>query len=333
MKRPRLHPIRRKLIATAIAAAGAMPNLTVAGICAAAMVFALAIATPAQAQITIQFGGQQVPGFSNNYPWFNDVPQYQGDQSFRYFLAYHPNIARALSRNPSLLCDANWRSQYPALEQYLENHPYEWQALNGEYWSEGPAQTQWGDYDNQRNWHDAYWWHQNNPSWCYDTHANWASLDSRWRDEDGAYDQQRQWHYGEWWYNQNPNWVTNNHPNWLREHQNWERPAEQQNYRQQHAMIQADQQQRDFQQQQATQHERNQLQNQQNQQRAIDQRQANLQQQQTMRLENQHQQQMNRQQNQQNQQRAIDQRQANLQQQQTMRQENLRQQQANHEAE
>jgi hypothetical protein len=89
MEYPRLYPIRRKLIATAIAAAGSMPNLTVAGICAAAMVFALAIATPASAQITIQFGGPQVPGFSNNYPWFNDVPQYQGDQSFRYFLAYH----------------------------------------------------------------------------------------------------------------------------------------------------------------------------------------------------------------------------------------------------
>jgi hypothetical protein len=41
-----------------------------------AIVFALAISAPASAQITIQFGGPQVPGFSNYYPWFNDVPQY-----------------------------------------------------------------------------------------------------------------------------------------------------------------------------------------------------------------------------------------------------------------
>jgi hypothetical protein len=285
-----------------------------------AILFALAIAAPASAQVTIEFGRPQVPGFSNNYPWFNDVPQYRKDQSFRYFLAYHPNIARALSRNPGLLYNAGWRAQYPQLEQYLANHPYEWQALNGEYWSNGPAETQWGDYDNQRNWHNAYWWHQNNPNWLYDNHANWASLDSRWLDQDGAYDQQRQWHYGEWWYNQNPNWVTNNHPNWLREHQNWENQSEQQNYRQQHAMLEQNEQnrqQQNFQQQQATQHQRNELQNQQNQQRATDQRQANLnlqQQQQTMRQENQR-----RANREQNQQRMDDQRQANIQQQQTLR--------------
>jgi hypothetical protein len=181
----------------------------------------------------------QVSGFSNDYPWFNDVAQYQGDQSFRWFLANHPNIAQALSRNPGLLYNARWRSRVPALQQYLANHPYEWQALNGQDWANGPAETQWGDYDNQHQWRDAYWWHQNNPNRFYDNHQEWASLDSRWLDEDGAYDQQRRWHYGEWWYNQNANWVTANHPNWLNEHRNWEGEAEQQNYRQQHEMMQA----------------------------------------------------------------------------------------------
>ncbi len=88
-----------------------------------AALFALAIASSASAQVTIQFGGPQVPGFSNYYPWFNDVPQYQADQSFRWFLANHPNIARQLARNPGLLYNANWRSQYPALEQYFATHP------------------------------------------------------------------------------------------------------------------------------------------------------------------------------------------------------------------
>jgi hypothetical protein len=92
-----------------------------------AMLFALAISAPANAQ----FSMLQVPGFSNDYPWFNEAPRYQGNQSFQYFLAYHPNIARALSRNPGLLYNANWRSQVPAPQEYLTNHTDEWQQLLG----------------------------------------------------------------------------------------------------------------------------------------------------------------------------------------------------------
>jgi hypothetical protein len=256
----------------------------------------LGLAAPAMAE----FSMPEVPGFSNNYPWFNEVSQYRGNQSFQWFLANHPNIASTLARNPGLLYNANSRSQFPALEQYLEHHPYEWQSLNAQNWAEGPAETRWGDYDDQHQWRDAYWWHRNNPNSFYDHHQDWASLDSRWLNEDGAYDGQRRWHYGEWWYNQNPNWVTANHPNWLREHQNWQGQEEQQNYRHQHAMIQENQQDRNFQQRQAThqQDRSNRLQNQQNQQAAIDRRQANLEQQRTMHRDNQRQDQMNRQQHQ-----------------------------------
>jgi hypothetical protein len=287
-----------------------------------AFAIGLALAVPASAQVTITLGGSQVSGFSNNYPWFNDMPQYRGDQSFRYFLAYHPNIAYALSRNPGLLYNAEWRSQYPQLENYMAYHPYAWRYLNGENWATGPAETQWGSYDDQNQWRDAYWWHQNNANWFYDNHQDWASLNSRWLDQDGAYDPQHQWHYGEWWYNQNPGWVTTNHPNWLQQHRNWASAQEQQSYRQRMAMP---------------------AQNSANRQRAIDQQQASVEQQQNLRQENLRQQQVNQQQNQrlyeqrqanrqqspQNQQRAIDQRQANLEQQQSTRQENLRQREAN----
>ena len=203
-----------------------------------ATLLALAMAAPAsaQVQVTIQFGRPQARGFSNNYPWFNDVPQYRGNQTFQYFLAYHPDIAQALALNPGLLYDAAWRSEYPDLEQYLNTHPYEWQALNNANWSTGPAETQWGYYDNQHQWRDAYWWHENDANWFYDNHQDWASLDSRWLIQDGAYDQQNQWHYGEWWYNQNPAWVTSNHPVWLSQHQNWSSASEQQSYRQAHAL-------------------------------------------------------------------------------------------------
>jgi hypothetical protein len=215
MRSPRLRSFRK--------------SLTWSGV----ILFGLAVAARAMAEVSTP----QVPSFSNNYPWFNEVTQYQGNQSFQWFLAHHPNIAETLARNPELLYDANWRSRFLSLQQYLANHPYEWQELNGENWAEGPTRTQWGAYDDQHRWRDAYWWHQNNPNWFYDNHQDWASLDSRWLDKDGAYDQQHRWHYGEWWYNQNPNWVTNNHPNWLRQNQNWEAQEEQQNYRRQHAMF------------------------------------------------------------------------------------------------
>ena len=325
----RFHPMRRKLIATAIAVAKALPKVAVAGVCGATIAFALAITTPAGAQ----YGEPSVSGFSSDYPWFNNVPQYQGNQSFRWFMANHPDIAGALARQPGLLYDANWRSQFPALEEYLANHPYLWQALNDQYWSEGPAETQWGDYDNGQ-WRDAYWWHQNNPSWFYDNHMNWAALDSRWLSQDGAYDDQRQWHYGEWWYNQNPSWVTSNHPNWVASHREWARPAEQQRYRQQHAMVQQNQQ-RAIEPRQATQqpNENERRQNQQNQQRTVEQRQANVQQEQTMRQHNEQALQQQHVQQQQavheNQQRAVEQRQANVQHEQTMRQGNQHQQEMN----
>jgi len=248
---------------------------------------AMAIAAPASAD----FFMPSVPGFSNSYPWFNEVAQYPGNQSFQYFLAYHPNIARALSLNPALLYDARWRSQNPQLEQYLANHPYEWQELNGQDWAEGSCETSWGAYDDEHQWRDAYWWHRNRPDWFYDNHQTWASLDSRWLGEDGAYDPQHQWHYGEWWYNQNPAWVTANHPGWLSEHKNWEAPSEQATYRQQHAMP---------------------VQNQPNQQRPVDQRQASLEPHSNPPINSVPQQQEKPQRTEQTQQRPIDQRQAKL---------------------
>ena len=197
---------------------------------------AVAAAFAIAGQARADFAMPEVPGFSNNYPWFNSVSQYPGDQSFQYFLAYHPNVAQALARNPSLLYNARWRYQFPALEQYLANHPDEWQALSGQDWAEGSPETQWGGYDQAHHWRDAYWWHANDPNWFYDNHQDWTSLDSRWLTQDGAYDAQHQWHYGEWWYNQNPSWVTAHHPNWLAAHRNWETASEQQSYRKQHAM-------------------------------------------------------------------------------------------------
>jgi hypothetical protein len=75
-------PIQKTILAAAVAVAGAIPALTFGAICAASMVFTFA--TPCSAQIVIQLGGPQVRGFSDNYPWFNDVPQkLAGERRFR----------------------------------------------------------------------------------------------------------------------------------------------------------------------------------------------------------------------------------------------------------
>lgn len=39
------------------------------------------------------------------------------------FFDSHPNVARALRQNPSLIDDPNWVAQHPALQHYLNTHP------------------------------------------------------------------------------------------------------------------------------------------------------------------------------------------------------------------
>jgi hypothetical protein len=86
------------------------------------------------------------------------------------------------------------------------------------------------DYDNNNNWHDAYWWHQNDSDF-YANHPQWISWQPNWRDQDGACRPQHKWHYGQWWYNQNPNWVSISHPNWISQHRNWANHSEPQDHR------------------------------------------------------------------------------------------------------
>jgi hypothetical protein len=67
--------------------------------------------------------------FKQPYP-VNAVPQYQERRSFDWFLA-NRDPAEMKVHNPGLLYEGNWRSQVPALQQYLAQHLYEWQEL---YW-------------------------------------------------------------------------------------------------------------------------------------------------------------------------------------------------------
>jgi len=119
-------------------------------------IFALAIVVPAFAQYS---DATSYPaGYPANYPWFtNDVRS----QSFQQFLASDPRDAQEIAPNPQVIYDRNWRMQHQPVESYFQSHPEVWDWLQ-----------QWGDYDSQHQWHDAYWWHENDRDWYYDSHPS-----------------------------------------------------------------------------------------------------------------------------------------------------------------
>lgn len=154
-------------------------------------IFALAIAAPAFAQYSD--ASAYPAGYPANYPWFNNNDAQS--RSFQRFLASDPQDARDLAANPQMIYDRNWRMRHPRLEYYLQNHLDVWNWLAG---FGAPYQNQW---------HDAYWWHQNQRDMFWQNYPQWGAFDPAWQNQDGAYNQQQGWHYGEWWYGQNPSWV------------------------------------------------------------------------------------------------------------------------------
>jgi hypothetical protein len=118
------------------------------------------------------------------------------DPRFSQFLGNHREVASDLRDNPELLYDPGYRSHHPELTEFLADHPQVWENMNAERESAGRTPAGFGAYDNQHRWHDANWWHQNNPGWFWESHPEWASVNPQWRDQDGTYDQQHVWHYG-----------------------------------------------------------------------------------------------------------------------------------------
>jgi hypothetical protein len=47
----------------------------------------------------------------------------RGDTGLESFMASHPNIARQLRDNPSLINDQQFVRNHPNLHEYLRNHP------------------------------------------------------------------------------------------------------------------------------------------------------------------------------------------------------------------
>ena len=128
------------------------------------------------------------------------------------FLSGNPALKRQLERNPDLIYDRKFRHEHPALQEFMQNHPNVWGKLRNS--------NRWGAYGPNNEWHEADWWHQNNPGWMYKNHPEWAENRPEWRDE-GDFDERREWHDRDWWNNNHPDWVQRHHPNWYKhqEHQ------------------------------------------------------------------------------------------------------------------
>jgi hypothetical protein len=123
------------------------------------------------------------------------------EAQYQHFLDTHPDIRADLRENPSLVSDPGYLSRHKGLAQWMNQHPY---VRN---------QVRWGDYDSNHQWHDADWWHRNNPDWMYDHHPEWVRDNPAWRN-DGDWDDQHRWHSRDWWFNNHREWVEQHHPNW-----------------------------------------------------------------------------------------------------------------------
>jgi hypothetical protein len=62
-------------------------------------------------------------GRSERYGSDNDRDDLRGDSGLENFMASHPNIARQLHDNPSLINDQQFVRNHPNLHEYLRNHP------------------------------------------------------------------------------------------------------------------------------------------------------------------------------------------------------------------
>jgi hypothetical protein len=120
-------------------------------------------------------------------------------QGLNNIISTHP----ALQQNPRLLDNPGWLAQHPNAARYMADHP----NLRREVRS-GAFESNYGSWDPEhRSWHDAYWWHQNNPSWVYANHPDWGH-NYGWYGNDYAA-------HPEWFHNPTyQNWAAA-HPEWV----------------------------------------------------------------------------------------------------------------------
>ncbi len=100
------------------------------------------------------------------------------EAAWSQYLRNHPQTAAELQRNPSLMYNANWRSQHSHLEEWLNNHPDDWKAMR----QPAPWQNRYGAWDEKNDqWHDQDWWYHNQPQWAHEHHPEWWEEHKEWQ--------------------------------------------------------------------------------------------------------------------------------------------------------
>jgi len=121
------------------------------------------------------------------------------EQDLQQYEKSHPE----LEQNPSLMNNPAYLEHHPDLAHWLSMHPQFDRSRYGHM----------GAYDQNHQWRDADWWHQNDPNWVYQHHPEWNTDHPTWMKE-GNYDDEHHWHDRQWWVQNHPNWVKEHHPHW-----------------------------------------------------------------------------------------------------------------------
>jgi hypothetical protein len=152
-------------------------------------------------------------------PAFAQTPNPQAEAEWQGYLSRHPGLAE----HPQWLENPTFLKDNPGMTKWLSQHPLvARQAREAGMW------------DRNGQWHNAQWWHENNPNWANQYHPEWGQQHPEWvasnspnwhppsnnpnwqhPQGEGAWDQHHQWREQEWWVSHHPNWVKQHHPGWM----------------------------------------------------------------------------------------------------------------------
>jgi hypothetical protein len=135
-------------------------------------------------------------------------------QTAQQDLEQYINSNPELRADPNLINNPRYLAAHPQLQHFLETHP-----------NVDRARYRDGAFDNDHQWRDADWWHQNDPNWVAEHHPDWNQQHPQWANAEehhgyGAYDEKHKWRAREWWDKHHPDWVKEHHPEWAGEHGN-----------------------------------------------------------------------------------------------------------------
>jgi len=102
--------------------------------------------------------------------------------AWNQYLANHPQTAAELRANPSLIYNANWRSQHPHFETWANSHPEDWKAMR----TPAPWQNHYGAFDKSNDeWHNQNWWYHHKPQEAHENHPDWWQDHHDWKPYQG----------------------------------------------------------------------------------------------------------------------------------------------------